>query len=196
MPRRKLLLLGLVPVFLSCSATEATDKILFEKKSPYNTVVVTEDDRGLRTLWFDRGGVRQSVVKVGDPDHLELRYARVMPVGLALVDQPRRVLIVGLGGIGTQAARRAHGLGMRVIATRGSRREGPDYVEYVGLADETIELAKQADVIINTTPLTDRTRGMFDAGFFATMKPTAYFISVGRGGSTVSDYFVSPNSAA
>ena len=46
-----------------------------------------------------------------------------------------------LGGIGTQVAKRAHGLGMRVTATRGSRREGPDYVDYVGLADEVNELA-------------------------------------------------------
>ncbi len=97
----------------------------------------------------------------------------------------RTVLIVGLGGIGTQTAKRAHGLGMRVIATRGSRREGPDYVEYVGLADEVNKLAAQADVVINTAPLTDRTRGMFNAELFAKMKPTAYFVSVGRGASTV-----------
>ncbi len=102
----------------------------------------------------------------------------------------RTVLIVGLGGIGTQTAKRAHGLGMRVIATRGSRREGPDYVDYVGLADEVIELAGKADVVINTTPLTDRTRGMFDAEFFSAMKPTAYFISVGRGASTVTSDLV------
>jgi len=97
----------------------------------------------------------------------------------------RTVLVVGLGGIGTQTAKRAHGLGMRVIATRGSRREGPDYVEYVGLAEEMNDLAAQADVVINTAPLTDRTRGMFNAEFFAAMKPTAYFVSVGRGASTV-----------
>lgn len=97
----------------------------------------------------------------------------------------RTVLIVGLGGIGRQTAKRAHGLGMRVIATRGSRREGPDYVDYVGLADEVIELAAQADVVINTAPLTERTKGMFNAGFFAAMKSSAYFVSVGRGGSTV-----------
>jgi phosphoglycerate dehydrogenase-like enzyme len=102
----------------------------------------------------------------------------------------RTVLVVGLGGIGTQVAKRAHGLGMRVVATRGSRREGPGYVDYVGLADETLQLAQQADVVINTTPLTDRTRGMFDAAFFSAMKPTAYFISVGRGASTVTDDLV------
>jgi phosphoglycerate dehydrogenase-like enzyme len=99
----------------------------------------------------------------------------------------RTVLVVGLGGIGTQTARRAHGLGMRVIATRGSRREGPEYVDYVGLADETLELARQADVVINTAPLTDATRGMFNAEFFSAMKPTAYFVSVGRGASTVTE---------
>jgi phosphoglycerate dehydrogenase-like enzyme len=102
----------------------------------------------------------------------------------------RTALVIGLGGIGTQAAMRAHGLGMRVIATRGSRREGPDYVEYVGLADEAITLAAQADVVINTAPLTDRTRGMFDARFFAAMKPTAFFISMGRGPSTVTEDLV------
>lgn len=99
----------------------------------------------------------------------------------------RTVLVVGLGGIGTQVARKAHGLGMRVIATRGSRREGPDYVEYVGLSDELLKLTKEADVVINTAPLTPETRGMFNAEFFNAMKSTAYFISVGRGASTNTD---------
>ena len=99
----------------------------------------------------------------------------------------RTVLVVGLGGIGTQTAKRAHALGMRVIATRGSRREGPEYIEYVGLGDELLELVPQADVVINTAPLTEQTRGMFNAEVFAAMKPTAYFVSVGRGASTVTD---------
>jgi phosphoglycerate dehydrogenase-like enzyme len=99
----------------------------------------------------------------------------------------RTALVVGLGGIGTQVAKRAHALGMRVIATRGSRREGPDYLEYVGLADETLTLATRADVVINTVPLTERTRGMFDTEFFSAMKNTAYYISVGRGGTTVTE---------
>jgi phosphoglycerate dehydrogenase-like enzyme len=115
-------------------------------------------------------------------------------VGLAGADfmelEGRTALVVGLGGIGTQTAKRAHGLGMRVIATRNSRREGPPYVAYVGLADEALELARQADVVINTAPLTDATRGMFDAAFFAAMKPTAFFVSVGRGASTVTEDLV------
>ena len=49
------------------------------------------------------------------------------------------------------------------------------------------ELAAQADVVINTAPLTDQTRGIFNSAFFDAMKPEAFFISVGRGGSTVTD---------
>jgi phosphoglycerate dehydrogenase-like enzyme len=102
----------------------------------------------------------------------------------------RTLLVVGLGGIGTQVAKRGHGLGMRVIATRRSRREGPEYVDYVGLSRELNQLASQADVVINAAPLTEQTRGMFNAEFFKAMKPTGYFISVGRGASTVTDDLV------
>ena len=121
-------------------------------------------------------GVWQRNIELGSGEFLDL--------------EGRTVLVVGLGGIGTQTAKRAHGLGMRVVATRGSRREGPAYVEYVGLADEMSELAASADVVINTAPLTERTRGIFNAEFFTVMKPTAYFISVGRGASTVTSDLV------
>jgi len=97
----------------------------------------------------------------------------------------RTMLVVGLGGIGTEVARKAHALGMRVIATRNSRREGPEFVEYVGLADELMGLVPQADAIVNVTPLTAATTGLFDAAFFKAMKPTAYFINIGRGRSVV-----------
>jgi phosphoglycerate dehydrogenase-like enzyme len=97
----------------------------------------------------------------------------------------KTLLVVGLGGIGTEVAKRAHGLGMRVIATRNSSRSGPEYVSYVGLADEYAELATQADVVVNATPLTPATRGMFDTRFFAALKPGALFVNIGRGESVV-----------
>jgi len=97
----------------------------------------------------------------------------------------KTVLIAGLGGIGTEVARRAHALGLRVVATRASGREGPDFVSYVGLPDELPKLAKEADFVVNCLPLTPETTGIFNKEFFATMKHSAYFISVGRGRSTV-----------
>ncbi len=102
----------------------------------------------------------------------------------------RTLLVVGLGGIGTEVARKANALGMRVIATRNSRREGPEFVEYVGLADELMDLVPQADAIVNVTPLTPATTGLFDAAFFKAMKATAYFINIGRGRSVVTDDLV------
>lgn len=99
--------------------------------------------------------------------------------------QGRTMLVVGLGGIGTEVARRAQALGMRVIATRNSSRKGPEFVDYVGLAHELPALAGQADVVVNATPLTPATLGLFDSKLFRQMKPGAYFINVGRGKSVV-----------
>ncbi len=102
----------------------------------------------------------------------------------------RTLLIAGLGTVGTEIARRANALGMRIIATRSSSRSGPDFVEYVGLAHELNELASQADVVVGQLPLTADTFGVFDTEFFEAMKPTAYFINMGRGQHMVTDDLV------
>src|SRR4029077_15194895 len=97
----------------------------------------------------------------------------------------KTVLVAGLGGIGTEVARRAHALGMRGVATRASGREGPDFVSYVGLPDELPKLARDADYVVNCAPLTAQTTGIFNRECFAAMKSSAFFLSVGRGRSTV-----------
>lgn len=74
------------------------DEVIYRTESEFNTIVVTEDSDGIRTLRFADYGARQSVVKLGDPDYIELPYAKAMQVGLAAADDPKRVLIVGLGG--------------------------------------------------------------------------------------------------
>ncbi len=116
----------------------------------------------------------------------ERRFQRNPQTGMKFGElKNKTMLVVGLGGIGTEIARRAHGLGMRVIATRRSSREGPDFVERVGLSDELYAMAPEADVIANALPLTNETRGIFNRQFFAITKPGAVFLSVGRGKSTV-----------
>lgn len=95
---RKSLLLGLGIALAITGLARAQHKVLWEKESPYNSILVTEYERGLRTLFFEKGGARQSVVKPGDPDHIELPYARTMMAAIAVVEEPRRVLVVGLGG--------------------------------------------------------------------------------------------------
>jgi phosphoglycerate dehydrogenase-like enzyme len=99
--------------------------------------------------------------------------------------QGKTVLVVGLGGIGNEVAKRAHALGMQVIAIRASGRDGPDWVSEVGLPGDLLPFASRADFVVNTTPLTRETTGLFDAKFFAAMKDRAYFFNVGRGASVV-----------
>jgi phosphoglycerate dehydrogenase-like enzyme len=116
--------------------------------------------------------------------------SEVPPPARSMALQGKTVLIAGLGGIGTEVARRAHAFGMKVTATRASGREGPPFVSYVGLPDELHALAREADFVVNTLPLTGQTRGLFDAKTFAVMKPGAIFVNVGRGGSVVQDDLV------
>ena len=116
--------------------------------------------------------------------------SEVPPPARSMALQGKTVLVAGLGGIGTEVARRAHALGMKVTATRASGREGPPFVSYVGLPEELHALAREADFVVNTLPLTEQTRGLFDAKAFAVMKPGAIFINVGRGGSVVQDDLV------
>jgi D-2-hydroxyacid dehydrogenase (NADP+) len=129
-----------------------------------------------------------------------VEYGKAMPDGQWRRDYIRdpgmysvsgkTMLVVGLGGIGSATAKRAKALGMRVTATRNSSREGPPWVDYVGLSDELAELASEADVVVNALPLTPATQGMFDHEIFGHMKKGAHFINVGRGGTVVTDDLV------
>jgi phosphoglycerate dehydrogenase-like enzyme len=125
------------------------------------------------------------------PERMATRWTRELPApGRMMTLEGKTVLVVGLGGIGVEVAKRAHALGMRVIATRASGREGPPFVSYVGLPDELVKLAAEADFVVNTVPLTPATTRMFDAKFFAAVKPGAFFVNVGRGQSVVQDELI------
>lgn len=106
-------------------------------------------------------------------------------VGRMRVVHGQTILVVGLGGIGTETARRAHALGMRVTAIRNCSREGPEFVSEVGLPENLPRLLGEADVVVNALPLTDATTGLFDKKRFGQMKPGALFVNVGRGGTVV-----------
>jgi D-2-hydroxyacid dehydrogenase (NADP+) len=99
----------------------------------------------------------------------------------------KTVLVSGLGAIGTEIARRAHGLGMKVVATRVGGTGKPDFVDYVGQPGELLALARSADVVISAVPLTAETTDLYDTEFFAVLKPTAFFINIARGGSVDTD---------
>jgi phosphoglycerate dehydrogenase-like enzyme len=101
----------------------------------------------------------------------------VQPIAL----EGRTLLVVGLGGIGSEVARRGKGFGMRVLATRRSDTPPPPYVDRQGRPDELLEMLPEADVVVLCVPLTDETHGMIGARELAAFKPGAYLVNVGRG---------------
>jgi D-3-phosphoglycerate dehydrogenase len=84
--------------------------------------------------------------------------------------------IVGLGGIGSEVARIARGIGMEVIAWNRTPRPEAG----VTLVDLDTLLAR-ADVVSLNLALNDETRGIIDARRIARMKPGVILINTARG---------------
>ncbi|HLF72426.1 MAG TPA: D-2-hydroxyacid dehydrogenase [Dehalococcoidia bacterium] len=96
----------------------------------------------------------------------------------------KTMAIVGLGGIGSEVAKLAKGVGMRVIATRGSatqRQENVDGVDVVFPASQLHDMLAEADFVAVCAAWTPETEAMLDAAAFTALKPGAYLMNVSRG---------------
>lgn len=85
--------------------------------------------------------------------------------------------IVGLGNIGRVLAKKALGIGLKVIATSRSQKNPMPGVEFVSLDD----LLARSDYVSLHIPATAETKKSFGAAQFAQMKPTAFLINTARG---------------
>ncbi|MBD0420702.1 D-2-hydroxyacid dehydrogenase [Streptomyces sp. NPDC052309] len=86
-----------------------------------------------------------------------------------------RACVVGSGPIGRAIGRTLSALGVTTAVVGRTPRadvHGPDDLD---------RLLARADWVIAAAPLTEDTRGMFDARRFALMQPSARFVNVGRG---------------
>ena len=92
-------------------------------------------------------------------------------------------LVVGLGGIGLKIAASLYGLGMHVAGIRRTRSTHLPNFSKIGQLDQLHSMAAEADVVVNTLPLTEETRGVYSRDFFVSMKRHALFVNVGRGAS-------------
>jgi phosphoglycerate dehydrogenase-like enzyme len=90
--------------------------------------------------------------------------------------------VVGMGDIGDEVAKRAHALGMRVIATQRHEAEPPPYVERLLTGDHGLdELLPMADHVVLCLPLTAQTRHTIGAAELACMRPSTHLYNIGRG---------------
>jgi phosphoglycerate dehydrogenase-like enzyme len=90
--------------------------------------------------------------------------------------------VAGLGRCGLAVAERALAFGMRVVASGRGRAEGADpRIARVSFD----ELLAESDVVSVHLPLSAETRGLFDRGAFARMRPGALFLNTARGALVV-----------
>jgi phosphoglycerate dehydrogenase-like enzyme len=90
--------------------------------------------------------------------------------------------LVGLGHIGSEIAKRAKCLGMRVVATRRDPSAPKlDYVDKLVPLGNLEELLADSDFVIIQIPLTRETEGMFGEKELRRMKRTAYLVNASRG---------------
>jgi D-2-hydroxyacid dehydrogenase (NADP+) len=94
--------------------------------------------------------------------------------------QGKTAVIAGVGAVGTAIAELLKAFGMRVIGVSHTPREVAGFDEIMP-TDRLLEAAAQADFLINVLPAAPYNFALFDAAVFAAMKPTAYYISAGRG---------------
>jgi len=99
---RLLLRAALCALLLPLPAAAQDAEVIYEVRSRYQLITVLDTANGYRQLVFDGRfdgtDAIQSEMKLANPDEPMLSYARHMMAALPVVDRPRRILVVGLGG--------------------------------------------------------------------------------------------------
>ncbi len=106
-------------------------------------------------------------------------HAAGRPEGLRSELGSQAIGIVGHGHIGRELAARAAAFGMEVHMANRSPVQGP-YAGIWGL-DALAEMAGRVDVVVNTLPLTEETRGLIGAAVLGAMRSDSVILNVGRG---------------
>jgi phosphoglycerate dehydrogenase-like enzyme len=87
----------------------------------------------------------------------------------------KRVLLVGVGGIGREVEKRLAGFEVELTRVARTARDG---IHAIG---ELPQLLPQADIVILAVPLSDETRGLVDGAFLDLLPHGALVINVSRG---------------
>lgn len=91
------------------------------------------------------------------------------------------VLVLGLGDIGGDYARKVKALGAYVIGVRRNTADVPEYCDEVVSIDQLDSVLPRADIVANSLPGGPATTGLLDEERLRAMKADAFFVNVGRG---------------
>lgn len=122
--------------------------------------------------------------------HQGLSEWRPVPAAALFELKDKTLLLVGAGAIGERVARLAGAFEMRVVAVRRDATRKVVGADAVHADSDLLAVLPHADFVVMSAPLTSATRGMFGAEQFRAMKPSAYFVNIGRGGSVKEDELV------
>jgi phosphoglycerate dehydrogenase-like enzyme len=95
------------------------------------------------------------------------------------------MVLVGIGAIGERTAAVASALGIRRDPSGGV----PGVEATLG-PDQLLDVLPEADLVVLTVPHTHETEGMIGEQELQAMKPTAYIINIGRGGTIQEDVLI------
>ncbi|MGH9661837.1 MAG: D-2-hydroxyacid dehydrogenase [Bryobacteraceae bacterium] len=93
----------------------------------------------------------------------------------------KTAVIIGVGGIGSQIAQRAHAFGMRVIGVDPKEMPITQYVQRMVFPDRLDTVLPEADVVFVSAPHTPQSENMMGPRQFEMLKKGSYFIAVSRG---------------
>ncbi len=93
----------------------------------------------------------------------------------------KTAVIIGVGGIGSHIAQRAHGFGMKVIGVDIRDIPTGETVQRVVPPDMLDSVLPEADVVFVSVPHTKKSENMMGAREFELMKKGSYFIAMSRG---------------
>jgi phosphoglycerate dehydrogenase-like enzyme len=116
------------------------------------------------------------------PRFFRQQQARIWKSDELVPSKDQTLAILGLGSIGTLAARKAKALGMRALGVRARPEIRPEGVDEVYGNDELPQVAARADFLAVTLPLTERTRGIVSRDVLRAMKPGSVLVNLSRGG--------------
>lgn len=91
------------------------------------------------------------------------------------------IVVYGMGSIGSEIARLASAIGMRVIGVRRKPGAPTAGVERVVSAGQLTEIVGEADYLAIAAPLTEATRGAISREVISRMKPSAWIMNIARG---------------
>lgn len=140
------------------------------------------------------------VLRVNQPaatwsaDQAAHRWPDGTPPLVSLV-RGRTAVVAGYGSIGREVARQLSALGMRIVAIKHRPDERVDTSYRVAgtgdpdgsiperIEDETAlaDVAREADMLIVTMPLTDASRGIVGRAVLAALPPHAWVVNISRG---------------